>query len=149
MKKIIGGLLIVTLAIMASESPKELFEAKCSGCHATTMPKDISKIKAPAIMGVMRHVKMKYKNKDEGVKFIVDYVQNPSKDKAVCMPQRIKQFGLMPSLKGVVTKEELEEIAKWLYDNYPPKNFRGMRGMMEQEKKRGCKREKELLENSK
>jgi hypothetical protein len=34
----------------------------------------------------------------------------------------------MPSQKGNVTPAELEAIASWLYDNYPPKGFRG-RGM--------------------
>jgi hypothetical protein len=43
------------------------------------------------------------------------------------MPQKIEKFGLMPSQKETASKEELEIISGWLYDNFPPANFRGMR----------------------
>jgi hypothetical protein len=105
-----------------------LYNAKCAMCHVTSRPSNRSTLVAPPIMGVMNHVKMTYPNKEDAVKFIVDYVQNPSKSKAVCMPQKIQRIGLMPSQKGNVTPAELEAIASWLYDNYPPKGFRG-RGM--------------------
>ena len=104
---------------------KQTFEAKCAMCHTTTIPQDRSKLVAPPIMGVMRHVKMHYPNKAEAINFIVDYVMNPSKEKAVCMPQKIQRFGLMPSLKGQISVDELKEVAGWLYDNFPPANFKG------------------------
>ncbi len=105
---------------------ENLFKAKCAVCHSMTRPTDMSKIVAPAIMGVMRHVKMSYPTKDKAIVFMKDYVFNPTKDKAICMPQKIKRFGLMPSQKGLVTPEELDTILPWLYDNFPPKGFRGM-----------------------
>ena len=120
----VAGMSTLLLANEAST----LFNAKCAMCHVTSRPSDMSTLVAPPIMGVMNHVKMTYPNKADAVKFIVDYVQEPSKSKAVCMPQKIQRFGLMPSQKGNVTPEELEAIASWLYDNYPPKGFRG-RGM--------------------
>ncbi len=47
------------------------------------------------------------------------------------MPQKIQRFGLMPSQKGNVTKEELEKITEWMYENFPPAGFKGRgRGMM-------------------
>lgn len=111
---------------------KQTFEAKCAMCHTTTIPQDRSKLVAPPIMGVMRHVKMHYPNKAEAINFIVDYVMNPSKQKAVCMPQKIQRFGLMPSLKGQISVDELKEVAGWLYDNFPPVNFKGgMKGGMQ------------------
>ena len=102
---------------------KQTFEAKCAMCHTTTIPQDRSKLVAPPIMGVMRHVKMHYPHKEEAINFIVDYVMNPSKKKAVCMPQKIQRFGLMPSLKGQISVDELKEVAGWLYDNFA--NFKG------------------------
>ena len=39
---------------------------------------------------------------------MVDYIENPTKEKAICMDERIEKFGLMPSQKGMVTKEELQ-----------------------------------------
>ena len=129
----IGTIFCVNVFAGTSNTPEALFDLKCASCHTKTRPSDMSKMVAPPIMGVMRHVKMTYPKKDDGVKFIVDYVLEPSKDKALCMPQKIKRFGLMPSQKGNVSKEELQKIASWIYDNFPPKGFRGMknhRGML-------------------
>jgi len=105
---------------------KNLFETKCVSCHATTKPTDMSKVIAPAIMGVMRHVKMSYSDRDKAITFMKDFVLNPTQEKAICKPQKIKRFGLMPSQKGVVTEAELDIILPWIYDNFPPKGFRGM-----------------------
>jgi len=119
-----------TKTIISNNSAKALFDTKCKMCHSTTQPTDMSKVIAPMVFGVMRHVKMSYPKKDDAVKFMVDYVLNPSKEKAICMPQKIARFGLMPSQKGNVTKEELEKITSWMFDNFPPANFRGHgRGM--------------------
>jgi len=105
---------------------KALFEQKCVACHTLSRPTDMSKVTAPALNGVMRHLKMSYSEKDKAVAFIKDYVINPSESKAICMPNKIKRFGLMPSQKGAVTPEELELIATWMFDNYPEKGFVGM-----------------------
>jgi len=41
------------------------------------------------------------------------------------MPKKIERFGLMPSQKGLVTPQELDIILPWMFDNFPPKDFRG------------------------
>ena len=114
--------------VYAEPQGEVLFDKKCAACHSKTFPKDMNAVAAPALMGVMRHLKMDYPKKADAVAFIKDYTLNPSRDKAICMPQKIKRFGLMPSQKGNVTEEELEAIASWMFDNFPPKDFRG-RGM--------------------
>jgi len=134
MKKTIITLvgLLGASTLFAAGDAQTFFDAKCAMCHIKTMPQDRSKLIAPPLMGVMRHVKMSYPNKQDAVAFIVDYVQNPSKSKAVCMQQKISRFGLMPSQKGNITPKELEEVASWMFDNYPPSNFRGgMQGRMQ------------------
>ena len=108
----------------AMDSEESLFKSKCSACHTMTRPQDKSNLVAPPVMGVMRHVKMTYPDKKRAVAFIKDYVLNPSTKKALCMPQKIKRFGLMPSQKGNVTQKELENIASWMFDNFPPKRFK-------------------------
>ena len=110
----------------ATETAEVLFDTKCAACHSKERPTDMSKVVAPALMGVMRHVKMTYPNKAEAVAFMVDYILEPTKEKAICMPKKIERFGLMPSQKGNVTKEELTTITTWMYDNFPPANFKGM-----------------------
>jgi len=126
LKKIV--LLAGVSGILIASDGASLFDTKCSMCHKMTRPSDMSTLVAVPIMGVMKHVKMTYPNKADAVKFIVDYVQVPSKSKAACMPQKIQRFGLMSSQKGAVTPQELETIASWLYDNFPSKGFndRGM-----------------------
>ncbi|MEA3456620.1 MAG: hypothetical protein U9R26_08940 [Campylobacterota bacterium] len=121
MKKVTLFLLpaVVTGMLSAAEMTGEaLFETKCSACHLKSRPDDTSKMKAPPVMGVMRHVKEQYPQKEGAVQFMVDYIQNPTAQKAVCIPQSIERFGLMPSMKGVATTEEFTKIAEYLYDNF-------------------------------
>ena len=115
----------LTATLSASEDAAMLFDSKCAVCHVKIKPADKHKLVAPPVMGVMRHVKMKYANKKDAVNFITEYVLNPQRDKAVCMAQKIKRFGLMPSQKGNVSKAELEIIASWMYDTFPTKGFKG------------------------
>jgi len=121
----IAGILVVTTSLFASVYAEKVFDSKCVMCHIKTIPTDSSNMVAPALFGVMRHVKMAYPNREDAVDFMVDYVQNPSKEKAICMPQKIARFGLMPSQKANISPKELKEVAEWMFDNYPPTNFRG------------------------
>ena len=106
--------------LQASEkSGEELFKVNCTSCHATAHQEDESKFVAPYIMGAVRHVKEKFDTKEAAVTFMVDYIQNPSKEKAACEPRSIERFGLMPSLKGAVSPEDLEKIANYVYNTYP------------------------------
>ncbi len=119
---------------MNSSKGKELFTHKCATCHTLGRPLNMNGVIAPALNGVMRHLKMSYSDKTKAVAFIKDYVITPDESKAICMPQKIKRFGLMPSQKGNVTDAELKEIANWMFDNYPQKGFKGMghgKGMRE------------------
>lgn len=146
MKKVIKIVALVGLAglvfspLQASEkSGEELFKANCTACHVTVHPEDESKLTAPPIMGAVRHVKMNHATKEDAVKFMVDYIQNPTKEKAACESDSIKKFGVMPSLKGAVSPEDLEKIASYVYDTYPNGGGKG-RGKHEDE---GCKAEGE------
>ncbi len=124
-KKILFFTLFLATQIIFASDAETLFDNKCAVCHIKTIPTDRSKMIAPALRGIMRHVKMAYPNKNDAVNFIVDYALNPTKEKAVCQSYRISRFGLMPSQKGNVTISELEKIAQWMFDNYPANNFRG------------------------
>ena len=120
----IGISVITSFSILhASGNAEKLFTKKCMVCHVKIRPDDTSKLMAPPISGVLNHVKQNFASEDKAVKFIVDYVLNPTREKAVCMPENIKKFGLMPSQNGAVSKDELEEIAEWLYKNFPPKGM--------------------------
>ena len=115
----------VNVNASVQESGAALFDTKCSMCHLKSRPVDISSISAPPIPGVMRHVKAAYPLKEDAVNFIVAYALDPKAENAVCLPQKIKRFGLMPSQKGSVSKEELAIIAEWLFERYA---FQGKQG---------------------
>ena len=128
MKKILSSLILSSLvvsSVSAMSEGEKIYDAKCLPCHTKTRPSDMSQVVAPAIPGVMRHVKMNFSNEADGLKFIRSYVMNPDEKKSICMPAKLKKFGLMPSQKGAITQAELDIVSKWIYDNYPPKGFRG------------------------
>jgi hypothetical protein len=83
------AIVAISLSANSQTTAEELFTNKCSLCHTTSHPTDMSKVVAPAIMGVMRHIKMSYPERDKAIAFMKDYIINPSKDKAICMPQKI------------------------------------------------------------
>jgi len=125
---LLAAMLFLSVSTASAQDAEALFDAKCAMCHIKTRPADISTLTAPPLMGIMRHVKMRYPDKEKAVAFISDYVLDPSSTKAVCMPQKIQRFGLMPSQKGNVTQSELKTISEWMYDNFPPVGFRGGQG---------------------
>ena len=94
---------------------KELFVKKCATCHSLTIPQDKSKMKAPPARGVMFHMREAF-GSDEKIKaHILDFVIEPSREKAIC--KSVKRFGVMPSLKGKVSQDELSVIADWMIKN--------------------------------
>lgn len=107
-----------------------LFKANCTACHVSNRPEDMSKLVAPPMMGVMKHVKSGIEGKNEAEKrtnsiaFIVDYAQYPSAEKSLLEAFAIERFGVMPSQKENVTAAELTIIANYLYDTFPPKGFK-------------------------
>lgn len=113
MKKIlIGIILLVVINLNANKIGKELFAKKCASCHSILMPKDKSTMLAPPVRGIMHHMKEEFSSNEEIIKHIKSFVINPTKEDAIC--QSVQFFGLMPSQKGNVSKEELGEIAKWM-----------------------------------
>ena len=116
------SILIFTIPLFATEDGEKIFDAKCAICHAKNGPMyRRANMLAPPIIGVMRHIKMAYPKKEEAVNFIIDYVMNPTYQKALC--PSIRRFGLMPSQKGKITPEELKKVANWLFDNFTFANF--------------------------
>ena len=116
---LIAVILAVSPTLQAGSKAEVLFDSKCKACHSKMRPTDMNKVVAPALMGIMRHIKMKYPNRSDAVAFMKDYIINPTKDKSICKPQKIERFGLMPSQKGIITDKELDIILPWIFDNFP------------------------------
>jgi cytochrome c len=113
---LIASLLTLNSSIFAKSEGKKIFETKCMSCHTMGMTEDIKKATAPPIKGVVFHMNEAFSNNKKMIeKHINDIVMNPTLDKAIC--QSVKRFGLMPSLKGSITKEELATVAKWMVND--------------------------------
>lgn len=122
------------MALCANEG-KVLFEKKCASCHTPYIPmlklkenfehnNSILHLKAPTLNQLSYRLKKRIGDPkgDEEIHrmevgaFVSDYVLHPDRDKSVCLDEVLQSFKTMPSLKGSVTEEELEEIATYLYD---------------------------------
>ncbi len=127
MKKMILILGLTASAIFAS-TPAELLEKNCASCHLLSKPTPdiIPTLKAPAMEAVGLHIKLAMKEKDKMKQFILDYVMNPLASKSVCESNQVSKFGVMPSLKGKVSKEDLEKIATYIIEKYPTPEFSKM-----------------------
>ena len=86
-------------------------------------PDMIPTLEAPAMDAVMFHMKDAMTDEKKIKAFIVDYVQNPSASKSVCESNKVQKFGVMPSLKGKVSKKDLEVIAEYMIATYPNAGF--------------------------
>jgi len=124
MKKIFLPLFIATTAIWAS-SGLALIKAKCASCHQLTPPTIdmIPDLKYPPMDSVMFHINLEFQDNNKKKAFIVDYALHPEIKKSVCESNKVKKYGVMPSLQGSITKEELDVIADYMMANFPKKSF--------------------------
>jgi len=124
MKKTLLYLVSATAVALAGEG-EALVKKHCASCHMLEKPtpEQIPTLSAPAFDAVIFHLEDAIQGKDAQKAFIVDYVQHPSASKSVCESNKVAKFGVMPSLKGKVTEEELEKIAAYLLEKYPHPAF--------------------------
>ncbi|NEW61670.1 cytochrome c, partial [Sulfurovum sp. bin170] len=114
-----------TETLTPSEKANEsLFAKHCASCHTTVVGVDESGGKltnvydAPYAKDVMSKLKDETKTKEAFIAFLKDYIDTPDKRKSLYGKKAIKDFGLMPSLKGVMTDEESTGLADYLYEKY-------------------------------
>ena len=109
---------------------EKLLADKCSACHNIDLPpKSFKDEVAPPMMAVSFHVANFMKTNDESQRitktkeFVKDYVINPSVDKSFCDDTSLKTYGLMPSLKGQVTSDELDAITEYMFEYFTQANL--------------------------
>lgn len=139
MKKnlIIASLL---LGVSLSADGAKIYEQKCASCHDYFVPvKDLMenfmqtkneklKLKGPTLNQLNFRLKQMIGDPNgdlemhelEVVEFVKDYVFYPDKAKSVCMEEVIEHFETMPSMKGKISLEELEEVGMWIYHYKQP-----------------------------
>ena len=115
--------LLATSALLA-QSGDALFTNYCASCHTTVVGVnesggEVTNIyEAPYAKDVIDKLKSETKTKEAFIGFIKDYINEPDKRKSLYGKKAIKDFGLMPSLKGVMTDSETVGLAEYLYDRY-------------------------------
>ncbi len=104
---------------------KKLTEQHCASCHDLHVPPVISDDElAPPMLAISVHIpelvsaSNESEKRSKAIEFVVDYVRDPSAKKAFCDKESIKRYGLMPSLKESVTKEEARAIAIYMFKYY-------------------------------
>lgn len=109
---------------------KMLTERHCASCHDLHIPPVISDTElAPPMLAISVHIPdlVSVSNASErtskAIDFVVDYVRDPSAEKAFCDKESIKRYGLMPSQKERVTKEEAKAIATYMFKHYTQENL--------------------------
>ena len=85
----------------------------CYACHNPNTESH-GDILAPPFKAVKMHYNREYDTKEDFVKAIVNWVQNPEEDKAL-MFGAVKRFKVMPKLP--LPTKNLEKIANYIYDN--------------------------------
>ena len=141
---------VATTAVTLASTGAELLEKKCASCHMLEAPEfhQIPTLKAPAMDAVVFHINLAMQNDKEKKDFIVDYVLSPDASKSVCESNKVSQFGVMPSQKGNVTKEELALIATEMLEQYPHKSFKTMIKEMQKNDKINALKGSPFLVNS-
>ena len=114
MKKVaLIGLLSVSVATTAvaddhGSDGQTLFIENCSACHSLTGPATI----APPVFAIASRTKKDFASEDEFVVRVMDWVADPSADKAL-MKGAIDKFGVMPKLD--FSNVDVAAIAKYIY----------------------------------
>ena len=90
-----------------------LMKNNCYACHNPNT-KSHNDIIAPPFKAVKMQYQRMYPNKEDFVNAIVNWVQNPTEDKAV-MLGAIGRFKIMPKL--ALEPENIEKIASFIYEN--------------------------------
>ncbi len=115
------------------EVGENIFEQKCTSCHVKFI--DMNKVvrnffhednkmnlKAPTANQISFRLKQQIGDKSdiefhlyETADYLKSYVLAPDRSKSVCLEGVIKYFNGMPSMRGVVTEEEIESLNHFLY----------------------------------
>ncbi len=145
------SLILLLSTILYAKTGEELFNTYCYKCHANILGitndggYDNSYITvAPYIKELVKKLKNKTKTKVKFQQFITDYIQNPDKRKSLYGKKAIKKFGLMPSLNGAMSPDEIAKLTDYLY-NY---NNEEKPKVVKQEVKKSLSYEEKLFNNN-
>lgn len=132
----------VALSSLALANGENIYKNKCASCNEYYVPVDLLmdnfmnhnnkklNLKAPTVNQLNFRLKQMIGepkgdlefHRVEVTGFIKSYLITPDKQKSVCMPEVINNFGTMKSMKNELTSKEMDDIADWIYDYKQPKD---------------------------
>jgi len=128
-------ILLTFFSILLFSDGETIYKKKCASCHKDYMPMGLLKenfvdfnntklhLKAPTLNQLSFRLKSHIGDPKgdeeihimEVVEFIKDYIYNPDEAKSVCMKEVLESFDLMPSMKGDISPEDIEEVGEYIY----------------------------------
>ncbi|MGB5965014.1 MAG: cytochrome c [Sulfurimonadaceae bacterium] len=126
---------LITAGQLFALSGEAVYEKHCASCHQRFVETDLLlknffemenkmlNLKAPTINQLVFRLKQQIGDREgdrefhmmEVTEFVKDYVYYPDKQKSVCIPEVIRQFDTMASMKDQISEEELEAVSEWIY----------------------------------
>jgi len=127
--------------VLFAQSGEEIYKSKCMACHKIIDMKAQKKkmmqlsmaerkaakaefmrsMVAPPMNKVSARIKKFHPKKDDFIAFVSEYIVNPDRKKALCMPMALKRFGVMPPIGKTMSHDEIQTVAAWLYENFHEK----------------------------
>ena len=111
-----------------------VFDNKCSKCHEKSMDiqllmrnfieedNKLLNLKAPTGNEISYRLKSQVGSDEdrefhliETADFMKDYLYYPDRSKTICLEGVIRHFETMPSMKGEISEEEIEDVNHFLY----------------------------------
>ena len=112
--------------VVKEVDPREkLFTKNCAECHATIIGvthdggyENSFITSAPYVDDLVEKLKEKTGTQEKFTAFITEYIEDPDKRKSLYGKKAIKKFGIMPSLKGALTQDEIVQLSNYLYEKH-------------------------------
>ncbi|MFD2910225.1 DUF3365 domain-containing protein [Flavobacterium ardleyense] len=92
---------------------KKLMETHCYLCHGPKAAENDGRIAPPMVAIKARYIDREGYNKEEFIKYVSAFVENPTEELAL-MRGAVKKHGLMP--KQAFPKESVQQIAEFMFD---------------------------------
>ena len=128
-------IMISFLTLFLFGDGESVYKEKCASCHQGYISVELLrenfvefnntklKLKAPTLNQLSFRLKQKIGDPkgDEDIhmmevqEFVKSYVINPDREKSVCLKEVMQAFKTMPSMKGEISEEALEEVIEYIY----------------------------------
>ena len=91
----------------------KLLSVNCYACHGPLSPSHEAII-APPMVGIKMHYKEATQSREEFIKVMTAYIQEPSKDKSLLNTPE-GRFGIMP--QTFLSESDVQTLVAYIYDN--------------------------------